>query len=249
MHSQPKLLIIDDEEDVRAIVAMALRSSYTVIEAENGSLGVQLAREEQPSVILLDVLMRDSDGPAVLAELRADDAMREVPVIFLTGVENADELERLVALGARGVIQKPIDLRTFADDIESIVGGGAAANRVGRDEVELDAEVLEQLRSLSSDDDPLFAEDLVDAFLADVPPRLDIIEAALRRGDAQAAAREAHALKSSCGNVGATEMSRIAASIERADRNVARREALAQVDALRRAFAATTRALHRWLAS
>jgi CheY-like chemotaxis protein len=118
-----KALIIDDEEDVRYIVQMSLGrvAHMTVVEASSGAEGVALARVEQPSFILLDMMMPGQDGAATLRELRADPETSGIPVVFLTAKAMASEVERLMELGAKGVVLKPFDPLTLARDIAAIL--------------------------------------------------------------------------------------------------------------------------------
>jgi len=116
------ILIIDDEPDIRLIVRLSLeRRGLTVIEASGGHEGVALARRERPDAILLDVMMPKVDGPTTLAELRAGPESASIPVVFLTAKAQRSELERLRNLGAAGVLTKPFDPMTLADDVLAIL--------------------------------------------------------------------------------------------------------------------------------
>ena len=118
-----KALIIDDEEDVRYIVQMSLGrvAHMTVVEASSGAEGVAVARREQPAFILLDMMMPGRDGAATFRDLRADPETREIPVVFLTAKAMASEVERLMELGAKGVVLKPFNPLTLANDIKAIL--------------------------------------------------------------------------------------------------------------------------------
>jgi two-component system alkaline phosphatase synthesis response regulator PhoP len=111
--SDPKrrILIVDDEDDIREVaqVSLELVGQYEVMTAGSGRDGVQRARTEQPDAILLDVMMPDLDGPGTLAELRADPATRDIPVVFLTAKTQQADRARLAELGAAGILVKPFD--------------------------------------------------------------------------------------------------------------------------------------------
>lgn len=111
--SDPKkrILIVDDEDDIREVaqVSLELVGQYEVTTAASGRAGVQRARTEQPDAILLDVMMPDLDGPGTLAELRADPATRDIPVVFLTAKTQQADRARLADLGAAGILVKPFD--------------------------------------------------------------------------------------------------------------------------------------------
>lgn len=118
-----KVLVIDDEEDVRFIARRALASvgKMTVIEATNGREGLALAEREQPDFILLDMMMPGMDGAATFRALRDNDATRAIPVVFLTAKAMVSEVERLRKLGAKGVLLKPFDPMALATDVRAIL--------------------------------------------------------------------------------------------------------------------------------
>jgi CheY-like chemotaxis protein len=106
-----RILIVDDEDDIREVaqVSLELLGHYEVLTASCGRDGVDSARAGRPDAILLDVTMPDLDGPATLAELRADPATRDIPVLFLTAKTQAAERTRLAELGVAGILTKPFD--------------------------------------------------------------------------------------------------------------------------------------------
>ena len=79
-----KILIIDDEEDIRDVARFALGQigKMNVVEAETGDQGIRMAATERPDVILMDVLMPGMDGPATLAALRKNPATAEIRLFF-----------------------------------------------------------------------------------------------------------------------------------------------------------------------
>ena len=106
-----RVLIVDDEPDVRLIAQLSLANvgGMDVIEASGGPEAIRLATEHVPEVILLDVSMPGMDGPATLAALRTDPRTAAIPVIFVTAHAMRSEIDELRALGARGVLTKPFD--------------------------------------------------------------------------------------------------------------------------------------------
>ena len=101
------MLVIDDEPAVREIVTRFLgREGFRVVTATGGEEGLELARQVAPDVITLDVLMPGMDGWAVLAGLKADPHLADIPVIMLTIVE---EKNLGYALGAADYLVKPLD--------------------------------------------------------------------------------------------------------------------------------------------
>jgi signal transduction histidine kinase/CheY-like chemotaxis protein len=101
------VLIIDDDATARELIADHLKAEgFSVVTAAGGVQGLKLARELRPIAITLDVIMPDLDGWSVLAALRQDPELAEIPVIMITIV---DEQRRGIALGAAGYLTKPID--------------------------------------------------------------------------------------------------------------------------------------------
>jgi CheY-like chemotaxis protein len=119
-----KALVIDDEEDIRLVAHLSLGrvGGMTVIEARNGEEGLRCARTAQPDFILLDMMMPGMDGAATFAALQASPETAAIPVVFMTAKAMLVEVERLKALGARGVILKPFNPMSLAVDVRAILG-------------------------------------------------------------------------------------------------------------------------------
>jgi adenylate cyclase len=101
------ILVIDDDATARELIADHLKAEgFSVVTAAGGVEGLKLAKELRPTAITLDVMMPDLDGWSVLAALRQDPELAEIPVIMITIV---DEHRRGIALGAAGYLTKPID--------------------------------------------------------------------------------------------------------------------------------------------
>jgi two-component system cell cycle response regulator len=104
----PKILSVDDSSLVRRAVARAFaRFECTIIEAENGELGLQQVREHRPDLIVLDYNMPVMDGVEMLKQLRADDALKGTKVIMLTANSNPETVTAVARLGVREYITKP----------------------------------------------------------------------------------------------------------------------------------------------
>jgi two-component system, OmpR family, response regulator len=118
-----KILIIDDDADIRSIARLSLGrvGGMTVIEAASGVEGIRKARDEEPDVILLDMMMPAMDGLETLSALRSQSPTARTPVIFLTAKAGRDQVERLTSLGAAGVLFKPFDPRTLSRDVRALI--------------------------------------------------------------------------------------------------------------------------------
>jgi len=119
-----KVLVIDDEPDIRRIARLGLSKvgKMDVVEAANGIEGLARAKADHPDAILLDVMMPGLDGPSTLARLREDPETAAVPVVFLTAKAIAAEVDRLRSLGAAGVLTKPFDPMTLARELRAALG-------------------------------------------------------------------------------------------------------------------------------
>lgn len=117
------ILYVDDEADIREIAEMALGldEGLTVRTCGSGREGIELARQAPPDLIMLDVMMPELDGPTVLARLRADPATASIPVVFITARTQAQEVAHLKEIGARGVIAKPFDPMTLAQQVREFL--------------------------------------------------------------------------------------------------------------------------------
>lgn len=119
-----RILIIDDEYDIRAVAELALKTvaRWQVLTAASGNEGVQLATTQQPDAILLDMMMPDMDGIATLQALQANPATQSIPVIMMTARTQADEQTRFAAKGAAGIVTKPFKAAQLSAQIASALG-------------------------------------------------------------------------------------------------------------------------------
>lgn len=101
------LLIVDDDKHNRLLLTELFEGEYKIIQAKNGLQALELARAHAPDLILLDVLMPEMDGIAVLRELKKDDTTRHIPVVFITALSSAADEEHGLNLGAVDYISKP----------------------------------------------------------------------------------------------------------------------------------------------
>ncbi|MBL8445636.1 MAG: diguanylate cyclase [Zoogloeaceae bacterium] len=101
------VLIVDDEKHNRNLLTELLKVDYRLIVAKNGEQALQRAREHRPDLILLDVLMPEMDGYAVIRALKHDDDTRDIPVIFVTALDSVEDEEKGLDLGAVDYISKP----------------------------------------------------------------------------------------------------------------------------------------------
>ena len=106
---QPTILIVDDTPENLSVLGELLQRSYRVRAANSGRRAIQIAESQPtPDLILLDVMMPEMDGYAVLGELREHPATRDIPVIFVTAMDATEDEEHGLDCGAVDYITKPI---------------------------------------------------------------------------------------------------------------------------------------------
>jgi len=107
--SRNTVLIVDDSSDSLQILNEVLKSQYEVRIARSGEQALQAARQKpRPDAILLDIMMPGMDGYEVCSRLKANDATRDIPVIFITAKVDAEDAQRGFDLGGADYITKPI---------------------------------------------------------------------------------------------------------------------------------------------
>lgn len=121
------ILIIDDEEDIREVAELCLEAvgGWQVCTAQSGTEGLIKAQSQQPLAILLDVMMPDMDGFTTLEQLRANPLTENIPVIFLTAKKNLLHTDRLTQMGVKGIIPKPFDPMSLAEQVAQFLENSA----------------------------------------------------------------------------------------------------------------------------
>ncbi len=118
----PKILVVDDHAASRmTAVALLGMEGYEVIEADSGSMAVDLVTEKQPDLILLDVMMPGMDGFEVCQILKQNDHTRLIPVIFITALNDRRSRIRGIEVGADDFLTKPFDRVELAARVKSLV--------------------------------------------------------------------------------------------------------------------------------
>ena len=118
-----RILYVDDEADLREIAVMSLEldPEIEVRTAASGAEALEQAKQWQPALILLDVMMPGMDGPTTLAALRADPDTSEIPAAFITAKTHPRHVTDLKALGARAVLAKPFDPMSLAGNVRTLL--------------------------------------------------------------------------------------------------------------------------------
>lgn len=130
-----KILIIDDEPEVRMLLARRLMAShFEVLEAGDGAAGFQKAKEAKPDLIILDLKMPGEDGLQIYQSMRKEPELQKVPVLFLTAISTGGKMGReslgLIASAKHGfelggnfrVMGKPYDAKQLLDTLREMMG-------------------------------------------------------------------------------------------------------------------------------
>lgn len=121
-NNQFKILLVDDEPDILEFVSFNLkREGYQVFSSSNGKKGIEMAREIQPHLIILDVMMPDLDGIETCREIRAMDGMKNVMISFLTA--RGEDYSQIAGFdaGADDYITKPIKPRILVSRVQALL--------------------------------------------------------------------------------------------------------------------------------
>ena len=117
-----RVLHIEDDLSIQEVARVALEivGGFRVVSCSSGKEGLEQVEKFAPHVILLDVMMPGMDGPETLVHLQQMPSLSQVPVIFMTAKVQGSELDEYHQLGAAGVISKPFDPMTLADQIRTL---------------------------------------------------------------------------------------------------------------------------------
>jgi len=119
---RPKILIVDDEPDyVTAIQCRLEWSRYEVITATNGQEGIEKTINERPDLVLLDTCMPVMNGHEVLQQLRQHPEARNIPVIMVTALCEAEDIAKASSYGVADYVAKPFDFTELVEKIHQIL--------------------------------------------------------------------------------------------------------------------------------
>jgi len=116
----PRILYIEDNRDNRLLVRRILMASdygFEVQEADNALLGIEMAQQNPPDLILMDMSMPEMDGLTATRYIRDMDELRDIKIVALTANAMEGDRERTLEAGCDGYIGKPIDVDKLPDDI------------------------------------------------------------------------------------------------------------------------------------
>ena len=114
-----KILLVEDNFDNLNLVQMVLeREGYQVLQANDGLEGLRIARENTPDLIALDLAMPTMDGWEFLREAKADDSLKDIPVVVVTAYLLPGERSRVIDAGCAGYVSKPFKVKELISEIQ-----------------------------------------------------------------------------------------------------------------------------------
>jgi len=117
-----KILIVEDVEMNRDLLVQLLEDDYELVEATDGKQGLEMAAQERPDLILLDISLPEMDGWEVTRRIRADEELKQIPIIAVTAHAMAGDEEKAYAQGCNGYLSKPIDEDELWAKVEKELG-------------------------------------------------------------------------------------------------------------------------------
>ncbi len=128
---RPLVLVVDDEEYMRLLIDESLdQAGFDVVEAGNGEQGLQVFQEQNPDIVLMDVMMPGKNGFETCAELRMIAGGEHVPVLMITGLDDVESINRAYAAGATDFITKPINYALLGHRVRYLLRASEAINNL-----------------------------------------------------------------------------------------------------------------------
>ncbi len=116
------ILIVDDDPLMLKLIREHLHEKYEVATANSGKTALKFLEKKKTDLILLDYEMPVEDGPSVLKKLHADDATKNIPVVFLTGIMESDKIQKALVQKPQGYLLKPVDRDKLFETITKLIG-------------------------------------------------------------------------------------------------------------------------------
>jgi len=120
-----KILIVEDVEMNVDLLVQLLEDEYELVTADNGAIGVEMAEQEQPDLILMDMSLPVMDGWEATRRIKANDSLKHIPVIALTAHAMGSDEEKARAAGCDDFMTKPLDDDLLFDKLDQFLGDGA----------------------------------------------------------------------------------------------------------------------------
>ena len=120
-NTKKKVLIVDDEPNVRRLSRKILNNTFDVVEAEDGRQAIEIAVTQQPDVILMDMMMPKMDGLSACHAIKKDPTTKSIPVIMVTAIGFELNIKLSQQMGASGYVTKPFSSQDLLDKIGEVL--------------------------------------------------------------------------------------------------------------------------------
>jgi two-component system phosphate regulon response regulator PhoB len=119
--TKPCVLVVDDEAPLRELIVVTLGAGFECRQAVDGDEALRLVRERIPDVVLLDLMLPGRSGLEVLDEMRADELLRDVPVVVISAWQTEEDVQGALQRGASGFLPKPFEPEALVDVVTGLV--------------------------------------------------------------------------------------------------------------------------------
>jgi CheY-like chemotaxis protein len=119
--TKKKVLIVDDEPNVRRLSRKILSNTFDVVEAEDGKQAIEIANNQKPDVILMDMMMPKMDGLTACHAIKKDPTTKSIPVIMVTAIGFELNIKLSQQMGATGYVTKPFTPKDLLDKIAQVL--------------------------------------------------------------------------------------------------------------------------------
>ena len=119
--TKKKVLIVDDEPNVRRLSRTILSKKFDIVEAEDGKQAVEIANIQNPDVILMDMMMPKMDGPTACHMIKNGPVTKSIPVIMVTAIGFELNIKLSQHMGASAYIGKPFAIKDLFDKIDQVL--------------------------------------------------------------------------------------------------------------------------------
>jgi CheY-like chemotaxis protein len=111
------LVVEDNELNMKLVRGLIKIGKYRMLEANDAEFGIQLIREQQPDLVLMDIQLPGMDGLSATKIIKEDPDLKDIPIVALTSYAMQGDKEKALAAGCTGYIAKPIDTRKFLETV------------------------------------------------------------------------------------------------------------------------------------
>ncbi len=122
MEDRKKIVVIDDSQVQLRALSELMKDKYEVVTASTGHAGIELVKQDGADLVLLDYSMPVLDGKQILKMLRSNEETKHIPVVFITGDDDKEDIVEVLKLHPQGYLLKPVKPERLFQTIEEVLG-------------------------------------------------------------------------------------------------------------------------------